>query len=62
MRRHRSAAALTAKQVTAPRSILRDPELSVADITRQLGVAVATLYTHVPGGRGSVTGEGEISA
>lgn len=53
---------LTAKQVSAARSMLRDPELSVADIARQLGVSVATLYKHVPGGRGSVTGEGETSA
>ena len=36
------------------RTLLRDREITVADVARRLGVAPATLYRHIPGGRTSV--------
>lgn len=41
--------------ITAAKALLRDPKISVEQIAKRLGVAPATLYRHIPGGRSSVT-------
>ncbi len=35
-------------------AVLADSALTVTEIARTLGVAPATLYRHIPGGRGSI--------
>jgi DNA invertase Pin-like site-specific DNA recombinase len=47
-------AALTAKDLTAAKALLRDPEITVEDIARRLGVASSTLYRHLPKARSAV--------
>ena len=36
------------------KTLLRDPEIGVAEVAERLGVSPATLYRHLPGGRGVV--------
>jgi DNA invertase Pin-like site-specific DNA recombinase len=48
---------LTPKNIAMARSMLRDPGITVADVADALGVSPATLYRHLPGGRGAI-GEG----
>lgn len=43
--------ALTGKDLTAAKAMLRDPEITVADVARRLGVAPSTLYRHLPAAR-----------
>lgn len=50
--------ALAAADLVAARAMLRDPAISVAEIARRLGVAPATLYRHLPGGRSGAGGGG----
>ena len=45
---------LTDADLKIARTLLRDREITVADVARQLGVAPATLYRHIPGGRAAV--------
>ena len=45
---------LTDADLRVARTLLRDREITVADVARRLGVAPATLYRHIPGGRTSV--------
>ena len=45
---------LTDADLKVARTLLRDREITVADVARRLGVAPATLYRHIPGGRTSV--------
>jgi DNA invertase Pin-like site-specific DNA recombinase len=47
-------AALTAKDLAAAKALLRDPEITVGDIARRLGVAASTLYRHLPKARSAV--------
>lgn len=47
-------AALSPEDLVVARALLADPAISVTDIARRLGVAPATLYRHLPGGRSSV--------
>lgn len=48
--------ALDQKDLLAARALLADPEISVEEVARRLGVATSTLYRHLPGGR-SLLGE-----
>jgi DNA invertase Pin-like site-specific DNA recombinase len=42
---------LSEGDLTAARAMLRDPEITVEEVARRLGVGPATLYRHLPGGR-----------
>ena len=33
---------------------LRDPSIPVREVARRLGISVAAIYHHIPGGRGAV--------
>lgn len=46
--------ALTAADLAAARALLSDPEITVAQAAKRLGVASSTLYRHLPGGRGAL--------
>ena len=46
--------ALTDKDLTAAKAMLKDDTMTVEEIAKQLGVAPSTLYRHLPGGRGAV--------
>ena len=46
--------ALAEKDLQQARALLRDADITVAEVARRLGVAPATLYRHLPGGRGAV--------
>jgi DNA invertase Pin-like site-specific DNA recombinase len=43
--------ALKAKDLAAAKAMLRDPEITVAEVARRLGVAASTLYRHLPRAR-----------
>ena len=43
--------ALEAKDLAAAKAMLRDPELTVAEVAKRLGVAASTLYRHLPRAR-----------
>jgi DNA invertase Pin-like site-specific DNA recombinase len=43
--------ALAARDLAAAKAMLRDPEISVSEIARRLGVAPSTLYRHLPAAR-----------
>ncbi len=45
---------LTEKDIAAARAMLSDPEITVDEVARRLGVGPATLYRHLPGGRGGI--------
>ena len=45
---------LTEKDIAAAKVMLSDPEITVDEVARRLGVGPATLYRHLPGGRGSI--------
>lgn len=47
--------ALTPDDVAAARALLADPTITAKDVARRLGVAVSTLYKHVPAARATVT-------
>lgn len=47
--------ALSAADLTVAKAMLRDPEITVAEVARRMNVSPATLYRHLPGGRGQVT-------
>ena len=34
--------------------LLRDTSIPVRDVARRLGISVAAIYHHIPGGRGAV--------
>ncbi len=50
--------ALSSKDITAAKALLRDPELTVEEVAARLKVAPSTLYRHLPAARASATGEG----
>ena len=43
--------ALAAKDLAAAKAMLRDPEITVGEVARRLGVAPSTLYRHLPKAR-----------
>ena len=45
---------LNAKDLTAAKALLSDPEITVEEVAKRLKVSPATLYRHLPGGRGTV--------
>jgi len=47
-------AGLTPKDLDKARTLLRNPDITVEEVARTLGVGAATLYRHLPGGRGAV--------
>lgn len=47
--------ALTPNDVAAAKALLADPTITAKDVARRLGVAVSTLYKHVPAARATVT-------
>jgi DNA invertase Pin-like site-specific DNA recombinase len=42
---------LTAKDIAVAKAMLRDSDITVAEVARRMGVAKGTLYRHLPGGR-----------
>ncbi|HKK22747.1 MAG TPA: recombinase family protein [Pseudohaliea sp.] len=46
--------ALDPADLAAARALLRDPDITVADVAKRLKVAPSTLYRHLPGGRSAV--------
>jgi DNA invertase Pin-like site-specific DNA recombinase len=47
-------ALLGAKELEKARTLLLNPDITVEEIARTLGVGAATLYRHLPGGRSAV--------
>ena len=45
---------LTADGLTAAKAMLTDPDITMEDVARRLRVSPATLYRHLPGGRGAL--------
>ena len=45
---------LDEKHKAAGLALLRDPSIRVKEVARRLGISVAALYHHFPGGRGAV--------
>lgn len=50
---------LSEKDLAAAKALLRDPEITFEDVARRLGVGPATLYRHLPGGRGALMESGK---
>jgi len=46
--------ALTSQDLVEAKALLRDPEITVVQVAKRLGVAPSILYRHVPGGRSAV--------
>ena len=46
--------ALSADDHAAALALLRDPDIPVQDVADRMGVSLATLYKHFPGGRGAL--------
>jgi DNA invertase Pin-like site-specific DNA recombinase len=49
--------ALSTDDLAAAKALLRDPEITVEQVARRLGVVPSTLYRHLPGGRSAVREE-----
>lgn len=54
--------ALSAADLAAAKALLRDPAITVDEVATRLKVSPATLYRHLPGGRGGIGAQGETSA
>jgi len=50
---------LKASDLAAAKAMLRDPEITVAEVAKRLGVVPSTLYRHLPKARSTVMEEGE---
>lgn len=48
---------LDKKDRAAAIALLRDPDIPVKEVARRLGISVAALYHHFPGGRGAALSE-----
>lgn len=53
--------ALCAADLAAAKALLRDPAITVDEVATRLKVSPATLYRHLPGGRGGIV-QGKVSA
>jgi DNA invertase Pin-like site-specific DNA recombinase len=51
--------ALKASDLAAAKAMLRDPDITVAEVAKRLGVVPSTLYRHLPKARSTVMEEGE---
>lgn len=51
-------AALSAPDLAAAKAMLGDPNITVEEVAKRLGVSPATLYRHLPGGRSSISKSG----
>ena len=47
--------ALSDKDLTVAKAMLRDPDITVAEVARRLGVVPSTLYRHLPRARAAAT-------
>ena len=47
-------AAMSEKDITAAKAMLTDPSITMTDVAKRMGVSAATLYRHLPGGRGLI--------
>jgi len=46
---------LSDTDLKAAKALLRDPDITVEQVARRLGVAPSTLYRHIPGGRSTAS-------
>ncbi len=46
--------ALSSADLAAAKALLRDPDITVEQVARRLGVVPSTLYRHIPGGRSAI--------
>lgn len=46
--------ALSAADLAAAKAMLRDPEITVAEVAQRMNISPATLYRYLPGGRGQI--------
>jgi len=46
--------AMTERDLQMAKTLLANPEITVEEVARKLGVAPSTLYRHLPGGRGAI--------
>lgn len=46
--------ALSSDDLAAAKALLRDPDITVEQVARRLGVVPSTLYRHLPGGRSAI--------
>ena len=46
--------ALSGQDLVEAKALFRDPEITVTQVAKRLGVAPSTLYRHIPGGRSAV--------
>lgn len=54
--------ALSAADLAVAKALLRDSAITVDEVATRLKVSPATLYRHLPGGRGGIGAQGETSA
>lgn len=54
--------ALSTADLAAAKALLRDPAITVDEVATRLKVSPATLYRHLPGGRGGIGAQGETDA
>ena len=54
--------ALSAADLAVAKAHVRDPAITVDEVATRLKVSPATLYRHLPGGRGGIGAQGETSA
>ncbi|MEL7381874.1 MAG: recombinase family protein [Pseudomonadota bacterium] len=47
--------ALSAADIAQAKAMLSDPDIKVQDVAERMGVSVATLYKHLPGGRSGLS-------
>lgn len=50
-------ASWTEADTKAAKAMLRDPDISVEDVAKRMGVSPATLYRYIPGGRSAIKEE-----